>query len=89
VSDDGTRKGPDVTGSPDTADAPDAPPLRLVRGSATPEELAALVAVLAAAGAGADPRPPAPASSWADRARLARPPLSPGPDGWRASAFPR
>jgi acyl-CoA carboxylase epsilon subunit len=70
--------------------APDAaPPLRLVRGSATAEEVAALVAVLAAAADGADAPPPAPLSAWADRARLVRAPVSPGPDGWRGSAFPR
>jgi Acyl-CoA carboxylase epsilon subunit len=80
VSDDQTQERPDV---------PDAPPLRLVRGRATPEELAALVAVLAAAGGGTEPRRPAPISQWADRQRLARVPLSPGPGGWRASAFPR
>jgi predicted RNase H-like nuclease (RuvC/YqgF family) len=80
VSDDTTQEQPD---------APDAPPLRLVRGRATPEELAALVAVLAAAGGGTEPRRPAPVSLWADRARLTRPPLSPGPGGWRASALPR
>ena len=71
----------------------DAPPLRLVRGRATPEELAAVVAVLAAAGAAADAdadtSPPAPLSAWADRARLVRAPVSVGPSGWRASAFPR
>jgi hypothetical protein len=83
VSEDTPRQGPGGQ------DSPDAAPLRLVRGHATPEEMAALVAVLAAAGGGSDPRPPAPVSTWADRARLARPPLSPGADGWRASAFPR
>ena len=69
----------------------DSPPLRLVRGRATPEELAAVVAVLAAAGAGADADtpPPAPVSGWTDRARLMRAPVSVGPAGWRASAFPR
>ena len=72
-------------------DSPDTAPLRLVRGHATHEELAAVVAVLAAAGAGtvADTSPPSPVSSWADRARLVRAPVSPGPAGWRASAFPR
>ena len=83
---DETRQAPDAS---DVPDASDAAPLRLVSGHATPEELAALVAVLAAAGGVVDPRPPAPVSTWADRARLARSPLSPGPDGWRASAFPR
>ena len=50
-----------------------------------------VVAVLAAAGAGADADapPPAPVSAWTDRARLVRAPVSTGPGGWRASAFPR
>ena len=67
------------------------PRLQLVRGRATPEELAAVVAVLAAAGAGSDAEapPPAPVSAWADRARLVRAPVSVGPVGWRAPAFPR
>ena len=78
------------TTSPEPAVA-DSPPLRLVRGRATPEELAAVVAVLAAAGAGAesDTAPPAPVSAWTDRGRLVRAPVSAGPAGWRASAFPR
>jgi hypothetical protein len=76
---DGTPAAPPAAG----------PPLRLVRGCATPEELAALVAVLAAAGGRTDAPSPPPVSTWADRARLVRAPLSPGPAGWRASAFPR
>ena len=81
---------PPHPGAPETAEG-SRPPLRLVRGRATPEELAAVVAVLAAAGTGsdADAPPAAPVSAWADRARLVRAPVSIGPDGWRASAFPR
>ena len=77
-------------GAPEPSEA-SRPPLRLVRGRATPEELAAVVAVLAAAGTGsdADSPPAAPVSAWANRARLVRAPVSIGPDGWRASAFPR
>ena len=70
---------------------PSGPALQVVRGEPTSEELAAVVAVLAAAGAGADADtpPPAPVSAWTDRARLVRAPVSTGPAGWRASAFPR
>jgi hypothetical protein len=61
------------------------PALRIVRGDATPEELAALVAVLArrptAAAAVA-----APASRWASRSAAMRGPLG-GP--WRSSGLPR
>ena len=66
------------------------PTLRVIRGDATPEEIAALVAVLlsrAAADDGAPPSRPAP-SAWADRSRQLRRPLHPGPDAWRRSALP-
>ena len=66
--------------------------LRVIRGNPTAEELAALVTVIAArarqqAAAGARGGPPAP-SAWADRARLVRRPLYPGPGAWRASNWP-
>ena len=70
--------------------APERPVLRVIRGDATPEEIAAVVAVLLSRPAvAAEPRPrPAP-SAWADRSRLLRRPLFPGPDAWRRSALPR
>lgn len=69
---------------------PAPPPLRLVRGDATPEEIAALVAVLSAASAAGDPAPPPrPRSQWTSRERAVRQPLAPGRGAWRASAFPR
>lgn len=66
------------------------PLLRVVRGDATPEEIAALVAVLAMrAGDDEAPRPARSAqSTWSDRSRQLRGPLSPGPGAWRASALP-
>jgi hypothetical protein len=65
------------------------PTLRLLRGEATAEELAALVAVLAAR-SGGDPAPaPEPPSLWRDRAARLRAPLLPGPGSWRASGLPR
>lgn len=64
--------------------------LRIVRGDASDEEIAALTAVLsAAAGAAEEPAPTAPRSSWADPAHRLRVPLHPGPGAWRASALPR
>jgi hypothetical protein len=63
--------------------------LRVIRGDATPEEIAAIVAVLALR---AKPAPSATGrviSSWADRNRMMREPVSPSPGGWRRSAFPR
>jgi hypothetical protein len=65
------------------------PFLRVVRGEPTAEELAALLAVLAArsAAAGAATRP-RPRSAWADPAARLRVPLRPGPQAWRRSALP-
>jgi Acyl-CoA carboxylase epsilon subunit len=69
------------------ADRP--PVLRVIRGDATPEEIAAVVAVLLARSAAASAPPAAPApSAWADRSRQLRRPLFPGPDAWRRSALP-
>jgi Acyl-CoA carboxylase epsilon subunit len=70
-------------------DQPSARPLlRVVRGDATPEEIAALVAVLMAARP-AEEAPAEPArSAWSDRAPRLRAPLQPGPGGWRRSALP-
>jgi Acyl-CoA carboxylase epsilon subunit len=63
------------------------PLLRIVRGDATPEEIAALVAVLTArAESAADTRAPS-RSAWADP--VLRQPLPHGPSGWRRSALPR
>jgi hypothetical protein len=68
----------------------DQPILRVVRGDATPEEIAALVAVLLArsADAGAPGQARSVSGSWADRSRQLRRPLSPGPGAWRRSALP-
>ncbi|WP_432763084.1 acyl-CoA carboxylase subunit epsilon [Actinomadura xylanilytica] len=77
--------------------AEDRPFLQIVRGEPTPEEVAALIAVLTAraqaaatARAGGDGRRP---SRWADRSRLVRgaagTAMRPrGPGAWRASALP-
>jgi Acyl-CoA carboxylase epsilon subunit len=66
------------------------PVLRVIRGDATPEEIAAVVAALLSRAAAADaPPPPRPApSAWSDRSRLLRRPVHPGPDAWRRSALP-
>jgi hypothetical protein len=66
----------------------DRPPLRIVRGEPTPEELAALVAVLAAASADEQPGVPTkPVSQWAPPERLMRPAVA--PTGWWESSLPR
>ena len=59
-----------------------------VLGDATPEQVAALVAVLSGIG-GEDEAPAGPVSQWSSPARLVRAPLHPAPGGWRASALPR
>ena len=68
------------------------PVLRVVRGDATPEEIAALVAVLMARSGSADgaallPVRPA-GGAWSDRSRLLRRPPHPGPGAWRRSGWP-
>jgi hypothetical protein len=72
-----------------------APYLRVVRGDASPEEIAALVATLTAAAAAvaaaraAAPAKPRPAArNWNSRARLLRSPVHPAAGGWRRSALP-
>jgi hypothetical protein len=56
-----------------------------VTGNPTPEELAAVVAVLAARPAGAPEEEAAPVSRWNDRAAALRTPLHPGPGAWHAA----
>ena len=63
------------------------PYLRVVRGEPTAEELAALVAVLAARSAATAPAP-RPRSAWADPARRLGLTAQPGPGAWRRSVLP-
>ena len=60
-----------------------------VLGDASPEQVAALVAVLSGLGGGEDEAPATPPSRWASRERLVRGPVHPSRGGWRASALPR
>ncbi len=86
TGDDAGRPG--TTGPGVDAGRSGAPLLRIVSGDPSPEELAALVTVLAAAAAGAEePTEPEPASQWATPERLLRAPVA--PTGWWASALPR
>ena len=65
-----------------------APVLRVVNPDATPEEVAAIVAVFSAlGGAPAPARKPVP--RWAANGARMRAPITHGPGGWRASALPR
>jgi acyl-CoA carboxylase epsilon subunit len=72
--------------------------LHVIRGDATAEETAALIAVLAvsqaaaaraAAARGGGPRDSETLSGWHDRAGLLRPLPRHGPGAWRASGLPR
>ena len=80
------------TATAEDAPEPAQPLLRIVTPDTTPEEVAAIVAVLSALGGGA-PAPEPPRSEWASPARQVR--STPGrtlPHGrgaWRASGLPR
>jgi len=67
------------------------PILRVVKGDLTPEELAALVAVVAARNAAAAHAAarakPKVRSQWGHPARMARAPHQVGPDLWHRSAY--
>ena len=67
--------------------------LRVVAGDATPEEIAAIVAAVAAAGAGESASGAvATASLWSAPGhahRNVRATFAPSPDGWRTSFWPR
>ncbi len=64
------------------------PFLQVVKGDATPEEIAALVAVIASLG-GSSPAEPKARSTWAHPARGLREVHRHGPGAWRASGLPR
>lgn len=72
-------------------DQPDqrTPLLRVVSPNATPEEVAALVAVFSALGSAGAPAPRRPRSVWASPQRAVRRPLASGPGAWRASGLPQ
>ena len=66
-----------------------APPLlRVVRGDATPEEVAAIVAVVASLGGEKMPAPRR-TPEWSAHHRKLRASHLHGPGGWRASGLPR
>jgi hypothetical protein len=81
--------GPDAEGPDAEAVPASRPVLRIVRGDPSPEELAALTAVLAAAsaGSGEPEEETGPASAWTERESLVRRPLTPGPNAWRMSGW--
>ena len=64
------------------------PLLRVVKGDATPEEVAALVAVVAALGSGGAEPPQRRVPEWSAHHRKVRLTLPHGPGGWRSSGLP-
>jgi hypothetical protein len=69
------------------------PYLSVVRGDASAEEIAALVATLASvaaarSAAAASAEEPPVSHNWNARARLLRAPVHPAAGGWRRSALP-
>ena len=64
------------------------PLLRIVSADATPEEIAALVAVFSALGSSESP-PRRTRPEWNAPHRLVRPAHAHGPGGWRSSGLPR
>ncbi len=75
----------DVTGD----EQPQAPILRVVNADATPEEVAALVAVFSALGSAATDAPERRRPRWNDPARGVRRVHRAGAGAWRASGLPR
>jgi len=68
------------------------PPIKVLHGQPSPEELAAVLAVVsarAAANAARASDDTVPPSVWSDRARTMRKPQRPGPNAWRTSAWAR
>jgi hypothetical protein len=66
------------------------PVLRVIRGDATDEEIAALLAVVLARSSAPAPAPlSAPISAWNRQATVLRRPLPTGPGAWRTSAWAR
>ena len=64
------------------------PVLRVIRGDATPEEIAALVAVVMSRSGDDAAAPRAVRPTWADRSAVLRRPLQAGPGAWRRSSLP-
>ena len=68
---------------------PDEPLFRVVKGSPTDEELAALVAVLTLRSGGRAAEPEPQPSGWSAYWRSVRAPVQPGPEAWRMSGRPQ
>lgn len=71
-----------------TESSSERPTLKVIRGDATPEEIAVLVALAAARG-GETKTAARQRSLWSSPGRQTRPSLRPGNGAWRASTLPR
>jgi hypothetical protein len=79
-----------TSGTDPVAEPVETPPLFLVKGDATPEEVAALTVVLQGIAAASVPVPePEVRSEWSAHHRKLRPAYLAGPAGWRSSGLPR
>jgi hypothetical protein len=65
------------------------PMLRVVHGDPTPEEIAALVAVIGAVGSAAEAPAPRRTPAWSAHHRKLRTTYAHGRGGWRTSGLPR
>jgi hypothetical protein len=64
-----------------------APHLQVIRGDASPEDIATLLAVFAALQANTQASEPTAINAWSDRAAVMRSFPVPGPGAWRASGL--
>lgn len=64
-----------------------APHLQVIRGDASPEDIASLLAVFAAVQGNAQSQEPAAIHAWNSRAATMRSFPAPGPGAWRASGM--
>ena len=71
-----------------SGDEQPAPILRVINADATPEEVAALVAVFSALGSAGDDAPERPRPAWSNPARSVRQTHRHGTGAWRASGLP-
>jgi hypothetical protein len=65
------------------------PALRVISGSATPEEIAVILALVAASSGSAAEPDVTEVNRWNDRSAHLRTVMHPGQGAWRASALPR
>lgn len=73
---------------PEDDQQPQPPILRIITNDATPEEIAAIVAVFSALG-GDEPAPPRRTPAWQAHRRKVRAAVPHGPGGWRSSGLSR